>query len=69
MFKNWFGKNKESLADALEQNQKSAATIVLDEERTEENWIKRLRGGLDKTREPGYPLSEICSLGKLMTRF
>ena len=40
MFKNWFGKNKESLADALEQNQKSAATIVLDEERTEENWIK-----------------------------
>ena len=50
MFKNWFGKNKESLADALEQNQKSAATIVLDEERTEENWIKRLRGGLDKTR-------------------
>ena len=50
MLKNWFGKDKKSLADALDKEQNSAATVVIDEERTEENWIRRLRGGLDKTR-------------------
>mgnify|MGYP000020287372 CR=1 FL=1 len=60
MLKNWFGKDKESLADALDKEQNSAATVVIDEERTEENWIRRLRGGLDKTR--GAWVSSISNL-------
>ena len=60
MLKNWFGKDKKSLADALDKEQNSAATVVIDEERTEENWIRRLRGGLDKTR--GAWVSSISNL-------
>ena len=50
MLKNWFGKDKKSLAEALDQEQNSAATVVVDQERSEENWVERLRDGLGKTR-------------------
>ena len=62
MLKNWFRKDKESLADALDQGRSSSATVVLDEERTEENWIRRLRGGLNKTRG-----TWVSSIGKLFS--
>tara|TARA_Y100000589_G_scaffold18695_1_gene15506 strand:+ start:13468 stop:14484 length:1017 start_codon:yes stop_codon:yes gene_type:complete len=50
MFKNWFGRDKKSLAEELNQEETSAATVVVDQERSEENWVERLRDGLGKTR-------------------
>lgn len=49
VLKNWFGKNKKSLADEFDQKLANSATVVLDEP-SEESWVSRLKGGLSRTR-------------------